>query len=636
MGSVYALLIALGGFMVGQADALVRLLPYETYYYLPFAFFVLTGVVVAGLLVSRSDKRLSKRAGLQMVFAFLLAFCFGLSAYSIVQNALGTRWLLFGILPTNDARDFLDAALSILGTGEFETPRGRPLSDASWAGALAIFDLDLFDSIMLFTGMSALAVVMAALTARRALGAAAAAILAASLFDYIHEHIGGVVSETPGFILGLGGFACVIHAAKERSRSFFLLGFTFLSAAMVYRIGALFILPALLIWAFRNMGRSGREKWGISLAACVLFVSVFWANGMVTRIITPTSGGGFVNAMDSWYATIVEGDLALGRRSPDSVLPGTRWVQIYEDNPELRSLRGRAFVEGKQKVFVRALRERPLSAIAGGGVEIRNYLFKKDIFAFIDFKPLRYLFLFCLLLGVGVGLKRARVDKDPVAGMLLWSNLGIVVSQPFLYGGEVRVPAPTVAFTMALVCLGATGAIRRFQAREVSGSTGFGAPLLAGLAALGVILLSAMGVAERGEWSSSKGRQSLGCPSNAQAAAFSLPAGSGLTAGTGSGKGHLHARADLEEGLRRQGRLNSRFCRIVLDEPIDVNSSRFLTKLAEYSNETVFGGIILDRFSGKPIPLLIPDPKPHDEVLDYCIAGSSDQAWRSAGPLNAE
>lgn len=621
LGASTTFLLATAGFTVGGMNAPVRMLPYESYYFLPLALYAATGLLILGSFIFKGPEHPYGRYMMAAVSCFLIAYCFSLSWTAIHHNALWTRWVTFGILPTNDASDFLDTALTLLGSGTFETPRGRPFSDAAWAGALALFNLDLFHSTMFFTGLAALGVVMGGLSVHRALGSAAAVVLAACLFDYIHEHIGGVVSEIPGFILGMGAFAWMVQAAKTRSRVSFLVGIVFLSLAMSYRIGAVLILPALLIWSYRTFG-SGRTRWGVPAAAAALLLCTFLVNSLVTSHVTPTSGGSFVNAIDSWYATVVEGDLALGRRAPSAVLPGTRWVQIYEDFPEIKKLQGFEWVERKRQVFFGALGERPLSAMVGGVLEIKNYLLKRDVVAFIDFKPLRYLFMLLLLLGVWVCVNRIRRDKDPLAEMVLWANLGILVSQPFLYGGEVRVPAPTIAFTLMLASFGVTAAKPRPRVHGAAGLATEAPAFWAGGAAATVMFLSALGIAQGGEWSASKVNP-LPCPLDARSASFSVPMGGGLAIGPAMGFAHSLPQSTLEKGLRQQESLfkwGGRFVRTIFDEPLGSKSSWLLETLADSPGKPLFAGVVLDRISGRPIQVLIQEPRSHRDVRAYCIS----------------
>lgn len=616
------------GFALGRVDAVSAILPYETYYYLPLGLFTLTLVLtVLFSLFSKGER--GARPLLALGFGlFMLSFSLSFSWTTIVQNALGTRWLLLGSVPTNDANDFHNTALTLLGRGVFETIRGRPLSDAAWAGALALFNLDLFDAVTLFTGLTALAMIMACLTGVRPVGVAGAAVLAACLFDYIHEHLGSVSSETPGFVLGLGAFSLTLYAAKARSRVAFVSGFAALSAAMVYRMGALFILPGLWCWAFRALGRNGRRPWGTLAGALLLLVAVFAANSAVTRQITPTSGGGFVNVIDSWYATLIEGDIALGRRNPQTVLPVTRWVQMYEDFPDLKNLRGSEWVARKYDVFFSTLADRPLSALVGGALEINNYLVKRRVFAFIDFKPLRYLVMLLALIGVGVCAVYAGRRKDPVAGMLLWGNLGILISQPFLYGGEVRVPAPTIAFTLMLAAFGVRGVLSKVQGSNLLVSLPAGATSIvaAGTAAC-VMLLSAYGIAQRGEWRVT-GQQAGTCPGEARKAAFSLPVGGGLVVGSPLSQfGHARSVNALTENLARQRSLletNSRLRSTIFDDPCGPKTSWILKTVAKDPKVPFFAGTVLDRISGQPVQVIIPEPRPHRSVHTYCLIHRDD------------
>ncbi|RPI78851.1 MAG: hypothetical protein EHM45_05080 [Desulfobacteraceae bacterium] len=421
------------------------IIPPGTAYFIP----LISAIFVIGLLLPGWSEQWRS-----LILSALIGLAFALTLRDIISHALPTRWIAWGVIPINDAHDFVNNALEFLARGEFYTPRGRVFSPVFYAGLINLSNFNIRTVMWICAMMAAISTLCAVLNTRSVLGFTASGIVAFILIDFAHEHIGGLSSEMPGYIYGLGGFSGIIIAARSGSKTSFIIGFLLLSMAMAIRIGAVFILPAILIWAWVWLPPLWNRRWLIPVMGVLTFIAVFWFNGIATRVIAPASGSSFVNAIDSWYAVIVEGELALGRRNPADVISQTRWVQIYRDHPEITIAPTVEQPRIKKKIFFETVKRSPDAVAIGSLIELKRYIINKDIFNFVDVKPIKYLiFLIAILGGIAAFYETYR-NRQPIPALITFVNLAIVLSQPFLYGGEHRASAPIIGFTALLPAYG--------------------------------------------------------------------------------------------------------------------------------------------------------------------------------------
>ncbi len=427
-------------------------------------------MIVAGLVIAASMRFLPLRANqlgpvfLGPVFLGITIGIFvGLYMALLDQHALFTRWVDWGSFQTGDADDFLGTAFAYLVDGNFATPRGRVISNLLYAGLLDLGNMDVRIATWPLAAALAVAIALFATDCWRSFGPVAGAIAAYMAIDYGQDHLGGISTEIPGFLLGLLGTQLILRATRFGNWQGFLIGIAILTLALLTRMGALFILPTLLMWSIWGLGISRPRSFMIPTAGIVLIIGLFAANSSITREVVPDSAGGFVNAADSWYATVVEGQLALGERSEEDVIPVTRWRQIYLDNPGLEELPSAEMSARKADIIVSAVLDHPLAAVVGSVREIGIYLFKFKILRSIEIKPLRFLCYFLIMTGLVASIIAWRRGDRGTAAMLTVSFGAILASQPFLYGGESRVPAPTFGFLIALAAAGTGPLVSRLQ-----------------------------------------------------------------------------------------------------------------------------------------------------------------------------
>src|SRR5204863_9683143 len=76
------------------------------------------------------------------------------------------------------------------------------------------------------------------------------------------------LTEPLGLIWGSLSVACFVEALRRRSLQFALLGLAFTFMALMTRMGAMFLLPAVMLWILCCFGESWRKK--IYIAAAMI------------------------------------------------------------------------------------------------------------------------------------------------------------------------------------------------------------------------------------------------------------------------------------------------------------------------------------------------------------------------------
>ena len=590
-----------------------HVIPTGTAYFIPLicAFFV-----IVLLLPGWSERWRS------IILSALIGLAFALTLRDIISHALPTRWLTWGVIPVNDAKGFLDNALEFLARGEFYTHRGRIFSPVFYSGLMHLFDLNIHAVMWVCTALAAIATLCVVFNVRSILGFTASGIIAFLLIDFVHEHIGGLSSEIPGYIFGLGAFSAILASVRSGSITSFLIGFILLSTAMAIRVGAVFILPALLVWAWIWLPPLWGRRWLTPLIGTILFIAIFWLNGVATRAIAPASGSAFSNGVDSWYAVIVEGELALGRRSPTDVISQTRWMQIYRDHPEIANAGTIDQHRLKMKFFIEALKRSPDAAVIGALIELKKYIINKDIFNFIDVRPIAFLVFLAAILGGVIAFYETVHIRQPLPALITVTNLAIMASQPFLYGGEHRASTPIIGFIALWPAYGAVVARRWLTARRGKVPSDIGketgnlnfinriaiAVCIAGLTVFG------LGLTVGGRYGDGRtAHPDTSCPSGTRPLRFHYITSAGLYIGPAKTLGDWPAPSLTSEKLSSTytwlKNLQGRYRRWIYT-PFDMSEAKHLSALraAEASPEGIFLFHTIDLGNRKPLFAVVSAP----------------------------
>lgn len=377
-----------------------------------------------------------------------LAAVFGLVPVLKATTGLSSDVLVAGLLPALDAQSYYVAGLDFLRTGHLtEWATRRPLTAVQLAGLLTLTDQDFrLTQLLLVAGCSAAALLVVTVL-YRAWGWVAACLGAVSLFAFIYETLGTTMSESLGFTAGGAAFVLLWEGARKARPSMVLGGMAMLSIGLTARAGALFVLPALAVWAGWRFAKGRRFQWGWAAAALAAGSAGFVVSQALIKTVGAPGQMAFSNFASTLYGLVVGGE---------------PWTRVFLDAPQLATL-----PEGEQAAAIYRLAwahavQFPLDPIVGVFSRYNDFLFNTRWHSYVPSNALRLPVLLLAIAGVVDCLRRR---SDPTCSLLLAGFAGILLSVPFLGDGGSRVFAASHAFTAALVAAGAFG-LQQWLARS--------------------------------------------------------------------------------------------------------------------------------------------------------------------------
>ncbi|NWF62944.1 MAG: hypothetical protein HXY38_01450, partial [Chloroflexi bacterium] len=259
---------------------------------------------------------LLRLTAIMSIFALGLA---GLWATGSTQSVI-----LNGLIPLTDAAGYYtDATRLLYGMDVSNFTAMRPF----FAGLLSFFlwlsGRNLMIAVGMFTAIAGLAGYLSSREIRQTHGAEVAVFFLMLMFLYYRHHSGTTMSESLGVPVSLLGVALIWRGIARHSEWSALFGITMIALALNIRPGAMFVLPALLLWggwAFRGQGKFSLQFFGLGAIAILL---VFFVNSRMVDFVSGSNGIPFENFAWAFYG------LASGGKS---------WTYIFEAHPELSLL----------------------------------------------------------------------------------------------------------------------------------------------------------------------------------------------------------------------------------------------------------------------------------------------------------
>lgn len=230
-----------------------------------------------------------------------------------------------GYLPLSDAHANWTCARQIAATGvvmEFSDGcASRITYPAMLASLIALSNWQPYLVYLFQALLIAVAVATLSLQAARLWGAFSGILVAGLLLLFAAEHaLGTTMTEVAGLTTGTAALALTLFGAERRLAWAVIAGLALLAVALVARAGAMFILPALLLWAIFVAPTLGlRRRWAGVLVAGALFAGTALQFTLVSglRLNSSASFGNF---------SVVLYGLASG---------GKGWSHVYKDHPEV-------------------------------------------------------------------------------------------------------------------------------------------------------------------------------------------------------------------------------------------------------------------------------------------------------------
>lgn len=435
---------------------------------------VLTVVLVLCALVV-SQRELSGRglgsgmrhgtlSGLVAVLTFVgVVFAYWYSGRS-APNAIG------GLIPWNDAAGYFSCAHLALDQGVLSDFCGRrPIYSIFLSTLILVSGRSLQFALLLQAALVGCACFYLSREVMRWYGPGAALMAFAFLFSFGVTVAPVTLTANAGLFFGCLATVFLLRATSERGGAYLGLGLFFLTIALNARAGAFFVLPAILLWCVLGGGTLS-ERLRLLAIAVLAIVAGFLVNAGLLR-----AHGGQIGMTHSNFSYVLYG-VAVG---------GKRWLQVYTDHPEIFAGGGGETVIAAKiyAVVLQEVAQRPHLFIKGYAIGVLHYFYA--LFRFIEFLPLRFLFIGFWAIGLGAVLYRWRDRRFLLFGLVF---LGVLISAPLItFDGGSRVYAATFPFDGVLIGLGLSVSGDLVSGRGVSPAR-VSIPVVAGLPGRTVIL----------------------------------------------------------------------------------------------------------------------------------------------------
>jgi len=433
-------------------------------YYLYSQLIVISSIIL--LIINIFLRHYSFNKYLQM-FGISLITSFSLAIILVIvqDDLIHTRWLELGSFAKDDAQDYIQQAAKYLFSGSFYSEKGRVIYPILYSGLLGTFELNTHIIQIIITFLTVLVTFYSAILIYNKYGYVCAILFSALASDFLHEHVGGVCTENIGYILGGTAFVFFIKFINTTNKNlyFFILSLLLLFIGFIIRPSIIFIIPAICLWGFIFVFKDSKLKAGGLILSCLLlFIIVMQVNSFIIEAKSPDTPKEFSNAYDSWYATGELGKYSLEGNYDE--LPPQLWSKIIQDHPYLTELSGSEAAKQKKSILYSSLLDNPENYIIGAIIQmIKFYEVSSSFeeryhntagFLHIEFYLFRIFILFLFTVGGILSIYQFIRYKNYDLSLFGLLFLSVILSQPFLYGGEARTAATVLLFLNYIIIYG--------------------------------------------------------------------------------------------------------------------------------------------------------------------------------------
>jgi len=346
-------------------------------------------------------------AALALLPAFAGAFYYGLNAAS------DSSFLVAGVIPFSDARiHFLQAAeIAIQGTTE-QMFNGRFLYPAFYSVLLQLSGLNVLVANLLVSSLVMLGLAITCPLVARRLGFSGTAIYCFLYWLYFRAHgCGLLMTENLGLLLGVVGFGFLLLSVDQRKPWPVFASIIFFGLGSAARPGAMFILPALALYAGIRVWTAHMGRWRMAAATGAVLLGLAAIAGCLgaNQLVMKSLSRGETKAFENFAFTL------------HGLLNDTKWSTSAEQFGWDTSL--------VMEHNIRQIKEAPESLIRGIGRAYGESLRKGFLFRFGEEKRLAHagMALFALA-SLGCWFwKPLRADS----AWILLSFFAILASIPF-------------------------------------------------------------------------------------------------------------------------------------------------------------------------------------------------------------
>lgn len=356
--------------------------------------------------------------------------------------------VLSGLIPLTDAAGYYSDAIRLqYGMDVSNFTAMRPF----FAGVLSFFlwlsERNLMIAVSIFTSITGFSCYLACREIQRTHGAEIAVFFLLLIFLYYRHHSGTTMSETLGVAVSLFAVALLWRGISAQKEWITLFGIGMIALALNVRPGAMFVLPALLLWggwAFRGHGNFSLKFFGLGAGIVLL---VFYANSKMIDFVAGSSGVAFENFAWAFYG------LASG---------GNSWTYIFEAHPELGLLKDTEVTPAIYRLAFELILTEPSLIIKGAFFYWRMFFSDSwyNAYSFVageNYWVNQIARWGTYVLGVLGIFKWLKDRKDAYASLALIAALGVLASVPFVPPTDayrVRLYAATIPFFILLPGMG--------------------------------------------------------------------------------------------------------------------------------------------------------------------------------------
>ncbi len=413
---------------------------------------VIPAVFVVLLIAFAIPGRLGRLISLSAVMSL-----FALALAGLWASGQTLSIMINGLIPISDAVSYYTDALRILyGSDISNFTAMRPLFAGFLSLLLFITGRNLMTALAIVTAIAGLAGFLSSREIQRTHGAAVAAFFLTLMFLYFRHHSGTTMTESFGLPVSMLGFGVIWYGIHRDKQRVVLAGITLTALALNIRPGAMFVLPALLLWggfAFRGESRFSFRFFGLGM---VLVASAFALNNLMIRILAGPDATAFSNFSWALYG-LVSG--------------GKSWTYIFETRPEALGETSSIY-----KLILEQFLQHPELALQGA-LKYWRFFFSSSWYNAYSFVAggnywVNEAARFGMYLLGGLGIFNWWKNRsDPYSSLAIWGALGVLASVPFVPPTDayrVRLYAATIPFFALLPAMGLAFLTKRFQIKWVT------------------------------------------------------------------------------------------------------------------------------------------------------------------------
>lgn len=380
--------------------------------------------------------------------AIFVAVIFALPLSGLWASGQTEPYILFGLIPNNDALGYYQAALRFISGNIFiGASADRPMAPAFLSLLLRITDQNLQLCILIQTILCAIASIYLIRFIRNKWSTLPASIFLVLLFLFYRQFVGSVLTENAGLFFGLLGFVLLLGWCSNRQNRYLFLGVLLVTLALNTRAGAYFILLSLILITILFKKLVPRN----SLLIIILGIMA----GFIINISASVIYSGKIvfvgsNFLDNLYQLVTNSE---------------SWRSLTQTHPEALRTDTLKIIQ----IIIGEFIKDPTAILKGTGRSFSELfsLERTGAFGFLEGERIHStkwsvmvgsLILYTLsTVGVVRESLRFRKLKDLTSIMLLFSLAGIILSAPFIFPGDysgMRFFAATISFQIIFPVLG--------------------------------------------------------------------------------------------------------------------------------------------------------------------------------------